>query len=247
MIPGEEAPTDPGEIVKKAQTRADEKVRRRRALAPLLLAVPLVALFCGVAGVVAVMPDKELVPIVFADELDMNTIEVAYLEAPPEVEKPNAAPVAPSSSGEPRPRPRPTSEPSISTNPVPEPELVAAPTPRPSSRAGFGVDQSVGRKAGTLTDPDQIREMVASRMTAQLGKLKACYEERLKTKNSLSGRWLIAFTVTPEGTVSSPSTKGATVSDAEFESCLVRELGRWSFNPISRDQVVQRTLNFTPD
>jgi len=137
------------------------------------------------------------------------------------------------------------SEPSVSSNPAPEPEVVAA--PRPSSRAGFGVDQSVGRRAGALTDPDQIRDMVFGRMSSQLGKLKACYEQRLKTNNGLSGRWMISFTVTPDGTVSGPAAKGATVSDAEFESCLVRELGRWSFDPISRDQAVQRTLKFSPD
>jgi hypothetical protein len=242
MIPGEEAPTDPGEVVKKAQARADERVRRRRALAPMLLVVPMVMLVCGVAGIFALMPEAQVVPIVFDDELDMNTIEVAYLEAPAEAPK-STDPAEPVAS---RPRPRPTSEPS--TAPQPQPEAVAtAPSPRPSSRAGFGVDQSVGRKAGALTDPDQIREMVFARMTAQSGKLKACYEQRLKTNNRLSGRWLIAFTVTPKGTVENPSAKGSNVSDAEFESCLVRELGRWAFDPIAKDQPVQRTLKFTPD
>ncbi|MBA2321697.1 MAG: AgmX/PglI C-terminal domain-containing protein [Deltaproteobacteria bacterium] len=239
MIPGEEAPTDPGEVVKKAQTRADDKVRQRRALAPMWLAIPLVGLVCAVAGFYTLSPDPELVPIVFDEELDMDTVEVAYLEAPA------AAPAGPAPvASAPRPKPRPTSEPSRTTNPTPEPELIAPPRPK---SGGFGVDQSVGRRAGPLTDPDQIRDMVFARMTAQSGKLKACYEERLKTLNTLSGRWLVSFTVAPNDTVANPAAKGATVSDAEFETCLVRELGRWAFDPISRDQPVQRTLKFTPD
>jgi hypothetical protein len=245
MIPGEEAPTDPGEAVRKAQARADDKVRRRRAFAPMLLAVPMVMLACGLAGLFAFWPDAKVVPIVFDDELDMGTIEVSYLEAPAGQGDPAPAPAVATA---PRPRPRPASEPNAAPNPQPTPDpaiVESSPTPRPSSRAGFGVDQTVGRKAGTLTDSDQISAMIRTRMTEQAGRLKGCYEERLKTRSSLRGRWLISFVVTEKGGVANPAAKGATVSDADFESCLVRELGRWSFDPIAHDQPAQRTLNFT--
>ncbi len=247
MIPGEEAPTDPGEAVRKAQSRADDKVRRRRAFLPMLFAIPMVALACGLAGLAVLWPDPEVVPIVFDDELDMGTIAVAYLEAPVGQPAPDPLRVAPNSA---RPRPRPTPVPGVAGSPAPEPEPAApvpsvGPSPQPSSQAGFGVEQTLGRRAGTLTDPDQIREMIKKRMTEQSGRLKACYEERLKTRGSLSGKWLISFVVTAKGGVDKPAVKGATVTDAEFESCLVRELGRWTFNPISHDQPAQRTLSFT--
>lgn len=277
MIPGEEAPTDPGEVVKKALATADDKARKRRQSAPLLVAVPLVLVTVLIAVGYALWPEPEVEPIVFDGEFDIMAVPVAYLEAPAE------APVEAGKPPRPRPDPRPqaggTAEPTVARNPQPgsAPQPAAQPRPTTGSDAvasadpgmgagaaagaggapgeasaggsrgsGFGVDLSAKRRTGTLTDPDQIKQMVDQRMTQQAGKLKACYEQSLKADENLAGRWRIAYTVTAKGTVSNASATGLTAKNAGFETCMIDQLKRWTFDPIARDQPVQRTLYFRP-
>lgn len=59
-IPGEEAATDPGEDVKLAQAAQDRQRAKRRALMPLLLAVPVVLAVVGGALYLALRPAPEL-------------------------------------------------------------------------------------------------------------------------------------------------------------------------------------------
>lgn len=256
MIPGEEAPTDPGEVVKKALANADDKVRKQRQSAPLLVAVPLVVATVLIAVGYALWPAPQVEPIVFDGEMDMSAVPVAYLEAPAE------APVEPGKPPRPRtePRPQPGAAPTVARDPAPtaaprpttgndavasaDPLPAPGAAPRPSS--GFSVDVSTQRRSGTLTDPDQIKAMVDQRMTQQSGKLKACYEQTLKADENLAGRWRIAYTVTSKGTVSDVSATGLTVKNAAFETCMTDMLKRWTFDPIARDQPVQRTLYFRP-
>lgn len=59
-IPGEEAATDPGEAVKSQQEQADRRRAQRRALVPVLLALPIVAVVAGVSIWFALQPEPEL-------------------------------------------------------------------------------------------------------------------------------------------------------------------------------------------
>jgi hypothetical protein len=249
MIPGEEAPTDPGEVVKKAQARADEKVRRNRTFLPFLAAMPLVGILVVTAVVWMLWPAPVIVPLEL-DELDMGTVQVVYLEAPATPAAAEAPTVAPRPRA-PRPQVASSSQPAPAPNRVeagraPQPDGAAA-SPAPENSTVFGpVSLNVARRSGTLTDPDQIREMVLQRMSAQSGKLKACYEQRLKVREDLAGKWRIAYVVDTSGAVRSPTVTGLTAHDAEFESCVVDQLERWTFDRISRDQPIERTLWFRP-
>ena len=104
MIPGEEAPTDPGEAVKKAIANADDKLRKNRQSAPLFVAVPLVLITCLVAVGYALWPAPTVEPIVFDGELDMGAVPVAYQEARPEAPQPVVA-AAPGRPGPTNPQP----------------------------------------------------------------------------------------------------------------------------------------------
>ncbi len=257
LIPGEEAATDPGEEKKRALARADEQAKARRRSAPLFVAVPLVLSTVLCAAVYALWPDPDVVPIVFEGEMDMSGIEISYLEAPaeapapaPQVQTPGPKGPKPSTvASDPAPKAAsktPTAENDGVAQADPEPAPMASPAPTGGTRLGMGVTQSVSRRAGTLTDPDQIRQMVDERMTAQAGKLKACYEQQLKQDEFLAGKWRIIYTVTPKGTTADVAAQGLGVSNAAFESCMVEQVKRWAFDPIARDQPVQRTLNFKP-
>lgn len=59
-IPGEEAATDPGEAVKSQQEQADRRRAQRRALVPVLFALPIVAVVAGVSIWFALQPEPEL-------------------------------------------------------------------------------------------------------------------------------------------------------------------------------------------
>jgi len=110
----------------------------------------------------------------------------------------------------------------------------------------FGLDVSTARRGAMLEDPEAIRKMIGQRLRDQAPRLNSCYESQLKTNETLSGRWRIAFTVTSEGKAISPSAEGLNASVGPFEDCLVREVGKWSFQRIKHDQPVRKTFTFRP-
>lgn len=60
VIPGEEAATDPGEAVKHELETADKRRAQRRAILPILIALPVVAAVAGVSIWIALRPAPEL-------------------------------------------------------------------------------------------------------------------------------------------------------------------------------------------
>ena len=68
-IPGEEAATDPGEEVLAAQEASDRARSSRRALLPVLVSLPFVLGFVGLAAWVALRPPPEVAVLDF-DDLD---------------------------------------------------------------------------------------------------------------------------------------------------------------------------------
>ena len=86
-IPGEEAPTDPGEEVKAAQDRADTRRAQRRALIPVLLIVPFIFGLLVVGVFLALKPEPELALIDFDGEFydpTMDVVLTAMAEPEPE-------------------------------------------------------------------------------------------------------------------------------------------------------------------
>lgn len=87
-IPGEDAPTDPGEEKKKAQLRAEEKKVRRGWYIPVLVAMPIPVAVVGVALYLGLRPDPPK-PVLNLDDAAFEFGDagnfVAYVE-PPAVE-----------------------------------------------------------------------------------------------------------------------------------------------------------------
>ena len=105
----------------------------------------------------------------------------------------------------------------------------------------------VGRRGEVLSDPDQIQQMIGKLMGRQVGRLTQCYERSLKREPTLSGRWLIRYTVSKEGKAVNATVTGRDKSHAEMEECIANVIeAKWRFDPITRPQPVQKTLTFRP-
>lgn len=252
-IPGEEAPTDPGEDRRELQETADLKaVGSSHRILPLLLITPVLLAIIGFAGWTLFAPEPQ--PVAQVLDFDVGTYAMsdipfeAYVEPEPEPE-PEPKPKA-------RPRPRPAGSPAASA-PDTETELVVADaepvpvSPRSQVQAGgaFGIDVGVSRRAQKgvrLVDDSAIVEMIKGVLTAELPRLKSCYEQRLKVKEDLAGRWMLTLVVGREGEPKDIAVVGRSVSDDQLEACVVGKVTEWSFQPIRADQPVQKTLTFKP-
>lgn len=118
-----------------------------------------------------------------------------------------------------------------------------------SGAVDFGIDVGVSRRATKgvrLTDDSAIIEMIKDVMSAELPRLKSCYEQQLKVVDDLSGRWTLAFVVDHEGFARDVAVVGQGVDDADLESCITAKVVDWEFQPIRADQPVQKTLTFRP-
>ncbi len=246
-IPGEEAATDPGEEVKQRQERSDKRRILVRTLIPIVLAVPVVGLMLVVAvGFIIWNQDPEVEVMKFDD---FEVVQVPIIEADPDAvadEDPEPKP----NPGGVRPRPQPNNDGSAdaSDDPGKLPEVEVKSQPKPGGLNFGGLDgPAAQRKGATLSDPAAIFEMIRKRMAKQQGSLTQCYNQQLKRDEDLQGRWRAAFTVSKTGRAKNVSFTGAGVSNAEFEACLSRTVGTWTFSPISRPQPVEKSWRFRPN
>ncbi len=247
-IPGEEAATDPGEQVREAQARSDNRRRLLRTLIPLLLAIPMLGmLFLLAIGFVIWNRDPVVETMVF-DEIGEFEYDYAIVSAPDEPEKPErvAARTRPRSTGRAVPAgkasgtaERPAEQ---KTDEMGVPVVDARRSSGGLSFEGLGVTAS--RSGEVLSDPDQIRTMLSKKMRAYGRQLKLCYDKRLKVRTELEGRWQASFTVGKDGYPTEVSFKGMDMKDAELEQCLVSTVKRWKFARISRPQPVRKTWRF---
>ena len=264
-IPGEEAPTDPGEVVKRAHASRDEATARRRRILPVLVALPIVGLVAMAAIGVLMMPKPEVAVIDF-DLLEDFPMPELVARAPgealpegsaaevvrpgPAVGSAPAAVGAGATGGAVVGSPQQTaSVTSSSPDSAAAAVAVAVPTPKGTARGGtvdLGLSLKASRRSEVYTDPEQITAMIATLMEAQVPTVQACYERRLRAAEGLAGRWRIAFTVTQEGRVRDATATGVDQVDAELESCIVERVGTWRFDRIVADQPVQRSLRFAP-
>jgi hypothetical protein len=152
-IPGDDAPTDPGQEVRKEQEQSD----RIRARIPIVVAFGLLFLLVSVTGVVAIgvvlWPEPEVAELLDFDAIDFPMPEVASAAdlAPPPVA--DAPPPAPGKS--PKPGPREFKGPNIQV-----PDLASsggAPIPEGGSVSGGEMDGPrrvrVGAAAGPAIGP----------------------------------------------------------------------------------------------
>ncbi len=255
MIPGEDAPTDPGEEVRAAQVESDKRNAGIRPWVPAVLVAMVMLVLTGIVGGLLLIPEPEIVmldfddfedweepTIVSAGELGLDGVAEAGepddtdLEEKPASQPKSAVPTAET--------PKPSTD---RTQSVASRQPLGQESPRPRTTAGglsLRGDVKQQRRGVALSDPDAIRRSIKQSLSAQIPRLTQCYNQRLKVKGDLAGRWRIRFTVSKDGQATSPATEGLNMKDAEFEACMSREIGRWRFDKIVSDLPVQRTVTF---
>ncbi len=267
-IPGEEAPTDPGAVVRARQEKEDAKTVARSRVPVILLTLAMGTLIAGAAWL-ATRPPAE-VPVLDFDQLEFAEYEIVALEDPDT----EAAP-APT---QPRPRPGPSAldraangngpdinvaEMGNSGNPDggaggtrtigggggdidPEIEL---------GGAGFGGDglgsidigpQRRQLRGVTLSDPNDIVDMIRATMEQGIPRLQRCYTRAYGTNSDLRGEWMLTYTLLESGEPSDVRVDGKTMSDAAMEECIATRVKGWNFQPIVNNQPIQKTLRFRP-
>lgn len=254
-IPGDEAPTDPGVEVRRKQERRDRLMARIPLAVAFVLLVGLVSCTGTIALGVVLWPKPEVAELLDFDTMDFPMPEVvSATEVPPAPEpaktktknkvkggktEPEPAP-APGSAGSPSPTaPSPTPG-------SPEPGTTAPRTPPPSGGISIGGPRVRRDDNRVITDPEEIRMMIGERLAEQIPSLQQCYERRLKTDESLSGRWSVTFTVQKDGTAGSAVAKGIERPDSELEACIVNVVTeKWRFSKINVQQPVKRTVRFS--
>lgn len=270
-IPGEEAATDPGEVVKAKFAKSDNRKRTFRIMFPFLVASPFVGLLGAVALYLMLRPD----PVVQVMDLgDLDMVAEIEIEHAPAEEQPLAtsggAKVA-STKGTSKPSPAPSSGSHDGTaTGIPGDAVADAGTPlgpkgaqsggvagpaemggglgntQKSGLDGFDVVSGVSRLGAPLSDSSQILQMVLAGFSSQKGTLTQCYNTELKVNESLQGKWLLKFTVREDGSTGDIAVSALGSGDPTFEQCLTSALGRFRFQRIAKDQPVQRTLAFKP-
>lgn len=91
----------------------------------------------------------------------------------------------------------------------------------------------------------EIKSMAKTVVDANYKQLRQCYESRLKENPSLEGRWVLAWTIEKDGTVSKAEAEGQGVKDRTFESCMERNVKNWHFQSVSKSTELARAFVFS--
>ena len=74
-------------------------------------------------------------------------------------------------------------------------------------------------------------------MKRYTGRVRACYERRLKAHPTLSGKVAVSFDIDTSGNVTAVSVPENTTGDPGLSACIAREVGRIRFVPPPEDDV----------
>ena len=272
-IPGEEAATDPGDEERERQERSDSRRRVYRAVVPIFLALPVVAIAVIFALYVLFKPEPEVQTLNLdnaeywqADLEDLMVITASETEG----EEAETVAVAKTGGGSNSTAPGdPSGDPLASVvaprvgeagpggprkvgtqgadGPDVDVALKSAGGASDNPFAEIGVSVKHKRESGvTLTNDNDIIEMIKSVLGAETPRLQSCYDRRLKVVEGLRGAWVLNFTVTKGGKVVKARATGKQQSDADLESCIAGKVAHWRFQPIKADMPVQKTVHFRP-
>jgi len=87
--------------------------------------------------------------------------------------------------------------------------------------------------SGVLETPAEINRAVRKSLKRYKGQLEQCYNIELNEDETLKGRWQVSFTVEPTGKTSGVSVKHITRSHPALEACMAKNVKRWSFPRIA--------------
>lgn len=254
-IPGDEAPTDPGAVLRekqeeerRQQEEAARRQRQRRNLGLTVVALALVA-----AGAWGWLQWQEQHTYQAASYFELPLEDIAAAPAPVEPSEPAAGP--PATPGGKKPRAGTASSGGTAAG-----VMAGAPAsggaedaaPVAIAAAGGSVSLGAGGNLGlvdndqVLTDEAQIIEMIKRVLTGSSPQLEACYQQRLKQAPDLAGVWDVSFTVTTTGATAAVAVKGRTRKDPELEACLTRAVQGWRFLKIASNKPIAKPYRFGP-
>lgn len=262
-IPGEEAATDPG-----AQARARQELEARVAAARvqrrnrLLTVLAALLLIVGV-GAYAVF-HEEPAPLMLDDveiyippasaHRNVAAEEAAAAQAKAEEEEKHKKEAASHHVATTAGTTQVTTDMLATAGPAPSSPTTAPPETtadslNQSSLGGFDLSPKGPALKGigpiTATSDTEIKQMAKTVVDANFRQLRQCYESRIKENPSLSGRWVVAWTIESDGSVSKAEAEGQGVNDRAFESCMVRSVETWKFQPVSKRTELARAFVFS--
>lgn len=261
-IPGEEAATDPGAQARHRQEQearaAAARLKRRNRLLSVVAGLLLVA---GVGTYAALyeepaplmLDDVEIYIAPASAHRNVAAEEAAEAKAKAEAEErrrqelaraqARASEAGPGDLASAGPAPESPSAPSAAGSPEASAD--------PLSRGMVGLNlkptgPSARAISGMVAEGDAaIKDMAKTVVDANYKHLRQCYESRLKENPELSGRWVLAWTIEKDGTVSGAEAEGQGVRDRTFESCMVRNVEQWRFQAVAKPTELARAFVFS--
>jgi TonB family protein len=109
----------------------------------------------------------------------------------------------------------------ISDEVEPTPRVTQVAATRPASGGGH----AVAYEAGPTIGEDDVIAVVRKKK----GKVKSCYEKELKADPGLMGTVIVAWTVSPTGSVTGISVVGNSTGNRDLEGCVKKKIGDWRF------------------
>jgi len=252
-IPGEEAPTDPGGPVKSAAPEESSGAGK-------LVAAALVFLIGGGGAVgLGVFKTEEAPPEVSAVEAPEAEVQERDLEAEAKAmaeayaignpqdteglakELNEAAGVVEKEKPQAKRSRRSSSRKRVAS----EPESPAETKVTLSAAGGpVVVPRRARLEPDPLNDPDEVADAITHTLRANSGRFEQCYNQRLKSNDSLRGSWMVSFTVMPSGVTQGVRVRALRMQDDDLEECLGRQMGSLSFPKISEASPFAKKYHF---
>ena len=252
-IPGEEAPTDPGEQASEREQMEARAVQSRNRKSTLVAVGLLGAAAAVGAGWLLTRPDpssavNELPEIVVNRDLSGHVDLPVPLSSAAQQDDPEGEVAKVSSAVVKSPR-IPTGGQVIHADPeAPAPSSVFAPsTPGVNLDLGVSIDPNRGLPtAQVLSAESDIQNMISEMLGRYTTQVRSCYNTRLNQVEDLSGVWQVSFKVTKQGRVSKVSVQGRGVSDDVLEDCIESKVSDWTFKKISQEWPVSIPFRLEP-
>lgn len=106
----------------------------------------------------------------------------------------------------------------------------------PPGLGGFEV--GAHRRPGPVVDPTPPQvlggcdaSVVGRSIARRATQIRYCYEQALGLRSDLTGKLSVSFIIDAGGAVSEAEVRESTLGDAGFETCVLRQVRRWRFDP----------------
>jgi hypothetical protein len=239
-IPGEEAPTDHGqlgEVPLETEITAMHRKQQTRIFGTALVAASALllvvfALKLGSEGEVLTDDGVEIAIVPLSEHEDIARAE-------PEPEPVLEAEVEPAPTKV-RRRKRTTKSVAVASKravTMADPLSAFGPSVGPRSRGPSGV---------VLDDMDDIKKMVKRVLGNGEKQLTQCYNRALNGNPDLVGTWRVQFVITAKGAASKVVVRPVATSDVELEACFRRNIMGWSFQAIAEPLAIDTRYSFSP-